>query len=595
MVVTALGVSYFISGNFGLQWNWVELAGASPSEWKFNFGAFLDEMVPLVALVMLLAFAAHVLVAGAVKRYQASVSTGSEYRDLLRSFKSADDFDDQNLLDELKQHPELREFVMTFKNRMAARERQIEEREKRSKDGKPRGGAAASQGQGNWAGESAVLLHAIVESSNGFEDNLSLSIPELKQIASAVRAKLSRSAPTDDSAKKELDTLRRNFDATLGRVRDAAASTRGDASACVNGLREIDTHLAALKQAIDGLAVPAASTNNVASAAKRIDAVAESLAVLGEETKRVAIAAALSASGGGAEGDAIKVADEMRTIATRFNGVAQQWRETSPALRTAVETIASGAVGAEKRRVAVLKELEAVVTKARLWGERLVALAEGVNGVDRAAGGSAAPSKPARAAAAAPAPARAAEPAVEDWGNLRENLAADLEDRAEPTSPLSGNLGDDSMDEDFVTQRAANVFEDTSDDTGFADIPGFEKDKNLFTDDRGQKTAHHEHEVDPRFVVEREAGAEWNLERGTEAAETARSVDAKAQPSEDDGFITGPGTKRAQATPAPAARPGKPSRRIKVDDIAATAPIDADADAVDLYALGAVDWTPAHA
>jgi hypothetical protein len=598
MVVTALGVSYFISGNFGLQWNWIDLTGASPTEWKFSAGAFLDEMVPLIALVMLLAFAAHVLVAGAVRRYQASVSSGSEYRELLRSFKSADDFDDENRLDELKQHPELRDFVMSFKNRLAARERQLEEREKRSKEGgKPRT-AAATPNQGNWAGESAVLLHAIVESSNGFEDNLSLSIPELKQIASAVRAKFSRSAPADDSAKKELDSLRRNLDATLGRVRDAAASARGDASACVSGLRELDGQIAALKQAIDGLAVPAATTNNVAAATKRIDAVAESLATLGEETKRVAIAAALSASGGGGEGDAIKVADEMRTIATRFNGVAQQWRETSPVLRSAVETIASGAVGAEKRRAAVLTALESVVNKTRLWGERLVALAEAVNGVDRAAGGST-PSKPTRAAAApASAPAPAA-PAPEDWGNLRENLAADLEDRTEPPSPLSGDMGGDTEDEDFVTQRAANVFEDTSEETGFADIPGFEKEKNLFTDESGQKRAHHEHDVDPRFVVEREAGGEWNLERGTEAAETARSVDAshdgrraKAQPTEDDGFLTGP--KGAPAA-TPAARPTKPSRRIKVDDIAAAAPIDADADAVDLYALGAVDWTAAHA
>ena len=114
LVVTGIGVSYFITGTFGLQWNWIDLAGASPAEWKFNFGAFLEEMVPLIALVALLAFASYVLVAGAVRRYQSSVKA-AEYRDLLRSFKNAEDFDDEQRLDALKQYPELREFVMGFR------------------------------------------------------------------------------------------------------------------------------------------------------------------------------------------------------------------------------------------------------------------------------------------------------------------------------------------------------------------------------------------------------------------------------------------------------------------------------------------------
>ena len=603
LVVTALGVSYFITGTFGLQWNWIELTGASPADWKFDFGAFLEEMIPLIALVALLAFASYVLVAGAVRRYQSSVSSGAEYRELLRSFKNSDDFDDERRLDELKQYPELREFVMSFKNRMAARERQLEEREKRSKDssGKARPAAAASdRGNGNLASESTVLLNAIVESKNGFTDNLSLSIPELKQIERALRERLGKPVPDDSgAARRELDTLRASVDSTLAAVRQASAAARRDAGSCVNGAREIEAHLASLQQAIDALAVPATASSGIAASAKRVDAVADSLAALGEETKRIAIAAALSASGGGDENDAIKVAEEIRTIATRFNGVAQQWREASPAIRSAIDTIASSTVGAEKRRAAALKALEGVVAKTRLWGERLVALAEAVNGLDRAAGS--------KVKASAPAPAPAPE-VSEEWGNLNASLEEETETLAPaPRAHPQPTPEPEAADEDFVTQRAANVFEDTStDDAPFVDIPGFEKDRNPFTDDKGRKADHHAHESDPRFVVEREAGGEWDLEKGTQAAEAA-AVDAHrskgkapaAAPTpapttaDDDGFITGPGAKGGAAGKPAAAKPAKPSRRIKVDDIAVPQPqvaaIDLDADAVDLYALGAVD------
>ena len=613
LVVTALGVSYFITGTFGLQWNWIELAGASPSDWSFSLGAFLEEMVPLIALVALLAFASYVLVAGAVRRYQSSVSSGAEYRELLRSFKSADDFEDEQHLDELKQHPELREFVMRFKNGMAARERQLEEREKRHKDAPSRPAAAPSasseRGKGNLASESSILLGAIVESKNGFGENLSLTIPELKQIERALRERLGKPVVADDggAAKKELASLKASVDSTLAVVRSAVASARRDAGSCVNGAREIESLLTTLQQAIDSLAVPVTASQGVAAAAKRVDAVADSLASLSEETKRIAIAAALSASGGG-EGDAIKVAEEIRTIATRFNSVAQQWREASPAIRSAIDTIASSAVGAEKRRGAAVKALEGVVAKTRLLGERLVALAEAVNGLDRASGGKPKPT-------AAPAPAAAAAPA-EGWGDLKASLEDDAEASA-PAPRANARPASEpaSEDDDFVPQRAANVFEDTgSEETPFADIPGFEKEKNLFTDEAGRKTDHHEHESDPRFVVEREAGGEWDLTRGTQAAETAGVVDADHAPrpkksapapapnsDEDDGFLTGPGAKEAPAAPAApaakpaAAKPTKPSRRIKVDDIAvaaaaAPAAVGPDADAMDLYALGAVDF-----
>jgi hypothetical protein len=572
MVVTALGVSYFITGTFALRWNWLDTGGALPASWRFNAGAFLDEMVPLIAMVALLAFAAHVLVAGAVRRYQSSVASGSEYRDLLRSFKNLEDFDDERRLEELKPHPELREFVMGFRNRLAARERQMEEREKRNKDASPK--RAPSAELGNLASESAVLLSAIVNSNDGFGEGLPLSIPELKQIERAVRERLAHRAVPDDAARRELEALKASVDTTLATVHRAAQTARRDAASCVTGAREIEAQLASLKQAIDGLAVPATAAGGVNAATKRIDGIAEALAVLGEDTKRVAIAAALTASGGDGGGEAVKVADELRAIATRFNGVVQQWREASPSIRSAVETIASGAVGAEKRRASALKALQGVAGKTRLLGERLVALADAVGALDAVAGGK---------------PGPVAGQASREWGEI----GASAVEEVEAPAPAAPSPPEAAVDEDFVPQRAAAVFEDTDgDEAPFADIPGFEKDPHLFTDESGRKTGHDDDETDPRFVVEREAGGEWDLSRGTQAAETASTVDASQdarrsppRAAPDDGFLTGPGG-RAPA-PKAAAPPSKRQRRIKVDDIAGA---PAEEDAVDLYALGAVDY-----
>jgi hypothetical protein len=71
---------------------------------------------------------------------------------------------------------------------------------------------------------------------------------------------------------------------------------------------------------------------------------------------------------------------------------------------------------------------------------------------------------------------------------------------------------------------------------------------------------------------------------------------SEAPVADDDGFLTGPAAPAARPTvPAGKAAPakgGKSSRRIKVEDIAVPTPPapDPDADAVDLYALGAVDY-----
>ena len=58
LVVTSLGVSYYITGTFGVTWHWIHIGGLSPSTWTFNLGAFMEERVPLLVMTSLLAFGA---------------------------------------------------------------------------------------------------------------------------------------------------------------------------------------------------------------------------------------------------------------------------------------------------------------------------------------------------------------------------------------------------------------------------------------------------------------------------------------------------------------------------------------------------------
>jgi hypothetical protein len=559
IVVTALGVSYFITGTFGVSWHWIRTAGLSPATWTFNFGAFVEEMAPLLVLTSLLSFGAYVLVAGAVRRYKAYVDSGVEYRQLLKSIKSLEDLEDEGVTDRLKQHPELREFLLGVKHRLTLHERVHGERgERRASHANA---SAADEGRA-LASECATLAGAIAAGPDEFPAELALTVPELRQIERAVRAHFARAvaAPVADAPDDgELEALREA-------VRAAVTVMRRDVGACAEGARELETTLAALCQELQFHARPAAA--NAAGAEgvrKRVDTTAEALAALGEETKRIAIAAALQASGG-PDADAIKVADELRTLATRFNSVAQHWRQTAPELKALLG--ASNARGGSSPSGAA-EAATTAVARARLWSERTVAVREHVRALERAVQTNG--RKPAEASPpVAPAPSR--------FDSSEKPMAA-----PSPAAPAA-----DSSD-DFIAQGAAHMFGSDHDrDVSFADIPGFEKERRFFADETEQPV-----EPDDRFVVDG-ANEGWSLsgESGAEEASGSEPASCAPAPGDTDGFLTGPRPvvsprKIERPEPSPAPRSAAPEPHAA--EPAATATMDPDADAVDLYELGAVD------
>jgi hypothetical protein len=546
LVVTALGVSYFITGAFGITWHWIQFGGPSPTTWTFHLGAFLEEMAPLLLITSLLAFGAYVLVAGAVRRYKAYVDSGVEYKQLLKSIKSIEDLEDSDLVERLKAHPELREFLMGVKHRVSAHERGNSDRLTKHLPAAPQ---VSGVDRAVIAADSATLVSAIDSGRDEFPREMTLTIPEMKQIEHAIRRcfAVMPIAPAADPSAGALEEMREL-------VRGTIDALRRDVAACGSGAREVEEAAAALQSQVEtGAAQPA---GNSAATTKRIDDLATALVALGEETKRIAIASAMQASGG-PEADTIKVADELKTLATRFNTVARHWGETASAIK---ELIAGGSAKSSRSDVPVAAA--SVSNRARLWGERAVAMNEHVRSLERAIG-----MTPSARPAAAPQPAAA---------------PVDLEDA--PTA-----LGARSGEADITASTSSRMFSgDRNDDINFADIP-FEKEHRFFADPPVDAAA----ESDDRFVVDGAQDRRWDLSEEQTEEKPAVTEPASRKPAspDNDGFLTGPRptvrVDRPSAAPKAAVAP-KPAVELEPAS-STTATLDADADAVDLYALGAID------
>jgi len=450
---------------------------------------------------------------------------------------------------------------MSVKHRVAALERPQAERAVKHAPSAP---PANSVSRDTVASECATLASAIDGGRDAFPSDITLTIPELKQIERAVRRFIASMpvVPVTDASAAELEEMRHSVRSTLDAL-------RRDMAACGSGAREVEEAVVALKNQLEaGTARPVA---NAAALQKRIDAVAEALTVLGEETRRIAIASALQASGG-PDADSIKIADELKALATKFNVVARHWGETSPALKQILagdsKTAGSDAAAA----------VAGIAARARLWGERAVVINEHVRALERAAG---------ITPSSRPTPAGDAASAYEA-----------------PAAPAASSSRDahDSED-DFITRRNAEpIVSDTSDDISFADIPGFEKERRFF----GDAPAEGE-EKDDRFVVDSQQDRRWDLSEEHVAeepvAKAAPKPDPRPDPKQDpkpdpDGFLTGPRptVKKGPrvATPQPAPVEAAPQTPAVVDTGAtATATLDPDADAIDLYALGAIDCVSA--
>jgi len=369
LVVTGIGVGFLITRTFGVAWSWVRFSGGA---WLFNKDAFIREMFPMLVFVPSVSLLAYFLITGAVRRYRAYLESGQDYRLMVQALTRIDDLQEERIKS-LKNYPELRDFLMKLKDRIASREQALEQKE---------ASLAVQSGQiggiEQFKAESGVLVGAIARGpQNGFNEELALGVPELKQVEQAIRKHLLAGATPAAviNEGERMANIREEVAEPVAGLRTRIDELGAEIQEHLAGAREIELGLSQLRnQGRPGGGRAGADMAGVIGALERLDHASQSLQELGEEAKGVAIRTALEAGSGG-EGveQLIKLAEEVRTLAARFNGVSGQYQAVGRHVRDAAQAFSQG----DQPRPEMIGT---VAQRAGRWAERAMILAERMKG-----------------------------------------------------------------------------------------------------------------------------------------------------------------------------------------------------------------------
>lgn len=565
-IAVGIGVGYFITRAFGITWTWIEFHGTW-SDFTFNQDAFMKEMVALVALVPAFSLLSYVLIAGAVRRYTHYVGSGSDYKNLLHSIRKIEDIENEAQIRKLGGHSELRDFLLNTRNTIIERRKTLDAREAALAERESAGTA-----HNDLAAEADALVDAIAQGLDGGERReLELEIPELRRIEQAIRERLlSRRAAGADG--ERLSEIREDLAESARSLSSKLEGIVEEARASEQNARDLEAEVTRLRGQFANPAQAASGEDDGAyqRAIARLDAISEVLSSLGEETRRIAINTALQASSGNAGAEAVvQLADDVRDVAAKFNGVAMQWEEAGQEARQTFGSASAPMSGAEGN---ALRALDSLSNKIGLWVERSVVHSEALKTFDshyrdalaalETKLGGAPTAKPQSWSVENNAPSK--QLADDDTAEFeRQGDPADLlADRDEEVAEVDGLDGQGGM---FAEATASKG------DEMFADIPS-DTDPSVEDTAVEQEPATDTQPEDDILVAPMDYTDYGNrsLEPEEEAPPAYRT---KEVPIMED-LITG------------AERPGDTA------DATARSP-ESDADgAIDLYELGAVDYEP---
>lgn len=379
LVTVSVGVGFAITRTFGVTWSWIQFGDGlwALDSWVFDRTAFFNEVLPLVVFVPVMSLLAYLLVTGAVRKYKASPDSGGDYKRLVRALKKIDDLREDRI-SSLGDFPELRDVLLKIRNRISEREKSLEEKDASLGSRGPEVSIADQV-----KAETGVLIGAISRGpADGFSGELALALPELKQIENAIRehllgAKAGAPSVSASDLGEQMTNLREEITESSKALRQMVSELSAEMAATQNGAREIEFLLGQVKHAIGseatgGAAGAQAGLSGATALVERLGQASRALEALGEETKSVAINTALQA--GGNDGDvsgAVKLADDVRELATKFNGVAAQYQQLGQLLKTAAESLPRS-TGSDQ----IDEVIETMSGKVTLWIERAMILGE---------------------------------------------------------------------------------------------------------------------------------------------------------------------------------------------------------------------------
>jgi hypothetical protein len=367
-VTVSIGVGFAITRTFGVAWSWVHLGGG---KWAFNLDAFMNEMLPLVVIVPVMSLVSYFLITGAVRKYKAYLDSGLDYKNLVKSVRRIDDLQEDRIKS-LGDYPELRDSLLKLRQRVADREAALDEREA--------GIGATNEEVEAIKAELNVLTGAINRGpEEGFTEELAVTTPELKRIEKAIREKfLIFGTPVAmNDLGEQMAHIRLELVETATALKNMLGELSAELIVSQNGTKEIELYLSQLRTIIGsdaGQADPG-TVQQATAVINRLDQTSAALAALGEETKSIAINAALHAGQGeGGLSDLVKLADDVRDVAGRFNGISAQYVETGQQVRAAVKSLGGHAGDGQ-----LTETMETMSDRVKYWAERVMILGDKFN------------------------------------------------------------------------------------------------------------------------------------------------------------------------------------------------------------------------
>lgn len=367
MLVVSVGVPYLMPRVMEVTWAWGDLA-----VWKEAFTgrgalfALVVQLFPVIALVSIVSMLAYFLITSAARKYKKYLDSGQDYRRLLATIREIDDIRNESKINRLKNHPELRNFLMNVRDNVDEKLKAVEEKEKSLEEN-------ANDVTGFMREKIASdCKKAIKAQETGLVPDYDM--PEIKKLVDALKkgagAEASDVADRVGEIAREASDSKKNAKDIEAQINEIAemAGDGGGAQGWLNAQREFRIFMTRVEH---------------------LDKLSASLDALTEETKGIAISQALLAgSGKGTPEDMIQFAEELKEIAAKYSEMAKSYMELSGEMRAAVSKIDVGmgqAMAHLQSGTDTDHSISAVAAKVSLWVERVVVLADKIESLYRSA------------------------------------------------------------------------------------------------------------------------------------------------------------------------------------------------------------------
>jgi hypothetical protein len=337
--------------------------------------------MPLVALITIASLIAYFAITSAVRKYKAFLDSGHDYRRLISAIEKFDDLDGENFARRLGKYPELRKFLTSVRDQIRRKERELEDREKKFKKQMRNDGDNEK-----FEKECRTLAEAVSDLIRGeVHEDLHITSPGLASIENNLRSfSLDGQETPAGDFREQIGDVIDEFRQAGDKLKSHLSESSTELEASCNAARDLEEQLSAISASFDnaGDVTPGATENLDLEALKQslktMQQLCNELSEVGEESKSVAISAALRAGAGEvAVDDVIRLAEDVRKVALNFIELSRSFGDTCDRMRTGVDKIESDSGRLKQLSVAntgVVDSIGALKNKMSLWVERIIVL-----------------------------------------------------------------------------------------------------------------------------------------------------------------------------------------------------------------------------